>query len=80
MPHGGVLKEAGRMPKYQVPVFPVFRHRYNTDTEPIVFKRFGIAYRYRNPGISVRYRILNAETHIPSDMLPDASKAGKCGV
>ena len=33
----------GQIPKYRIPAFPVFRYRYNTDTEP-VFLRVSVSH------------------------------------
>ena len=50
MLYGGILKEGGQIPKYRVPVFPVFRYRYYIDTEPVFYE-----VRYRIPILEFRY-------------------------
>ena len=57
MLYGGVLKEGGQIPKYRIPVFPVFRYRYNADTEP-VFLRVSVSHTDTGfPVFSVRLGI-----------------------
>ena len=57
MLYRGMLKEGGQIPKYRIPVFPVFGYRYCTDTEP-VFLRVSVSHTETGfPAFSVRFGI-----------------------
>ena len=59
MLYGGILKEGGQIPNNRIPLFSVFRYRYNTDTEPVLFR---VSVSHTDTGFpvfifsSVRYR------------------------